>query len=370
MVVRLNYAQKGGCIMRWLRIGIVPIMIAIVLQSTALAATSQPTIKLNGAHLSEWAAKISSYGGQLLLSDSPETVPADGIMYQDVVNGDTRLFFHHVNGTTEPKKIVVLLENATDKPAHIIISRYGLGGPSVDYLEVGKKVQVDYVKGADVSLIEVPSKEARSLIPSLDTTIVDTNMLVNGMYDFTTDQPVNVKVMMMPVDADIEAFAATAKVLAPDAGEYRLRGTFQGKDRLVVPGEVYNPNSHGLVAITLADNQLDPYVTGIDATDGTHTTNYGNYGIVYKIFIPTASNGKWSYYLNPRGGEYAGWLGVEYRHQGEYTVATPADRMSFGATVNEGAYIGTYEGGKAVWLMFSPPGASNLPIKLLIQPSK
>ncbi len=356
--------------MGWLRIGVLPIIIAVVLQSTALAATSQPTVKLKGVNLSEWSAKISSYGGQLLLSDSPETVPADGIMYQDVVKGDTRLFFHHVNGTSEPKKIVVLLENATDKTAHITISRYGLGGPGYDYLEVGKKVQVDYVKGGDISLIEVPSKEARSMIPSLDTSIVAQNMLVNGMYDFTTDQPVNVKVMMMPVDADIQEFAATAKVLPPDAGQYRLRGTFQGKDRLVVPGQAYNPNVHGLVGITLADNELDPYVTGIDATDGTHTTNYGNYGIVYKIFVPTTANGKLSYYLNPRGGEYAGWLGVEYRHQGEYTIATPADQMSFGKTVNESSYIGTYEGGKAVWLTFSPPGASNLPIKILLQPNK
>ncbi len=247
--------------MGWLRIGIVPIIIAVVLQSTAMAATIEPTVKLKGVHLNEWTAKISSYGGQLLLSDSPETVPADGIMYQDVVQGDTRLFFHHVNGTSQPKKIVVLLENATDQFAHITVSQYGLGGPSYDFLEVGKKVQVDYVKGRDVYIIEVPGKESRSLIPSLDTSIVAPNMLVNGMYDFTTDQPVTVKVMMMPIDADIQEFAAQAKVLPPDVGQYRLRGTFQGKDRLVVPQKAYDSTLHGLVAITLADNKLDPYVT-------------------------------------------------------------------------------------------------------------
>lgn len=105
--------------MGWLRIGVLPIIMAVVLQSTALAATGQPTVMLKGVHLSEWVANISSYGGNLVLSDSPETVPADGIMYQDVVNGDTRLFFHHVNGTNEPKKIVVLLENATENWAAV-----------------------------------------------------------------------------------------------------------------------------------------------------------------------------------------------------------------------------------------------------------
>lgn len=356
--------------MKWLRIGVLPIIMAVILQGTAFAATVQPTVTLNGSQLEEWPAQVTSYGGKLLFSDSPETVPNDGIMYQDVVKGDTRLFFHHVNGTKTPKKIVVLLENATDQVAHVTVSQYGLGGPGLDYLEVGKKVQEDYLNGGNAYLIDIPNKESRSLIPSLDHSIVETDMLVNGMYDFTTDQPVNVKIMMMPVDVDIQEFAATAKVLPPDPGSNRLRGTFPGKDRLVVPGQVYDASVHGLVALTLADNHIDPYVKGVDATDGTPTTNYGNYGIVYKIFVPTTSNGKIAYYLNPRGGQYASWLGTEYRHRGAHVIATPGDVTSFGTTVNETAYIGTYEGGKAVWLTFSPPGASNLPIKILLQPIK
>lgn len=354
------------------KIGALLISMAVLLQSTALAgAVQKPTVILDGLALPEWEATISSYGGKLLLSDSPEIVPSDGIMYEDTVTGDNRLFFHHVNGTKDLKKIVVLLENAGEKPAHVTVYRYGLGGPSYDYLEVGKKVQQDYIAGKDVYLLEVPAKESVSLIPSLEQSTVKENMLVNGMYDFTTDEPVKVKVMMMPVDADIQKFAASAKVLPADVAEYRLRGTFEGKDRLVIPNHVYNPAQDGTVAFTLADNVLDTYVTGIDATDGTATTNYGNYGVVYKIYVPTASEGKMSYYLNPRGGEYAGWLGTKYRHQEVDIIATPADRMSFGSKkISESAYIGTYEGGKSLWMTFSPPGASNLPIKFIIEPSK
>jgi len=356
--------------MKWFRIGLLPIIMVVVLHSTALAAEIQPTVIFNGLHLPEWAVTTSSSGGKLLLSDSPEIVPGDGIMYQDVVNGDTRLFFHHVNGTNEPKKIVVLLENSADKSANVTVYQYGLGGPGYDFLEVGKKVQFDYLKGDDVYLLEVPGKDSRSLIPSLEQSIVQPNMLVNGMYDFKTDGPVNVKVMMMPINADIQQFAASAKVLPADIAQYRLRGTFDGKDRLMIPEKTYNAEEHGAVAVTLADNKLDPYVTGIDATDGTKTTNYGNYGIMYKIFVPSTANGKMSYYLNPRGGEYAGWLGVNYRHQEVYNIGTPANKSSFGATGNDSAYIGTYEGGKSLWLTFSPPGASNLPIKLIIAPGK
>jgi len=356
--------------MKWFQIGVLPIIMAVLLHSTALAASIMPTVRLNGLNLPEFPVNTSSSEGKLLLSDSPEMVTDDGIMYQDVVNGDTRLFFHHVNGTNQPKKIVVLLENVTNKTTNVTVYQYGLGGPGYNFLEVGKKVQFDYLKNDDVYLLEVPGRKSMSLIPSLEQSIVQPNMLVNGMYDFKTDGPVNVKVMMMPIDADIEQFAASAHVLPADIAQYRLRGTFEGKDRYVVAGQAYDAKEDDAVAVTLADNKLDPFVTGVDATDGTKTTNFGNYGIVYRIFVPSVGNGKMAYYLNPRGGEYAGWLGVKYRHQDVYNIGTPADKMSFGATVNDSAYIGTYEGGKSLWLTFSPPGASNLPIKIIIKPAE
>ncbi|GMB01761.1 copper amine oxidase [Pelosinus sp. IPA-1] len=356
--------------MNWFKTGVLALIMPVMLHSTALASTVYSTVKLDGLKLPEWSTTVSPYGGKLLLSDSPETVPDDGIMYQDTVDGDIRLFFHHVNGTQVNKKIIVLLENADEVyPAHVTVTKFGLGGPSLDYLEVGKKVQKDYLQDENLYLLEVPEKGSRSLISFLDTSIVEPNMLVNGMYDFKTDRPITVKVMMMPVDADIQEFARAAKVLPAD--QYRLRGTFEGKDRLVVGKEVYDSKQSGAVALTLADNHIDPYVTGIDATDGTSTLNYGNYGIVYKVFLPSMSGGKASYYLNPRGGEYAGWLGLEYRHQDEHSIPTPADVMSFGSKkISESAFLGTYETGKAVWLTFSPPGASNLPIKLIIAPAK
>jgi hypothetical protein len=364
-------SEKGGSIVNWIKFGILPLVMSVMLHSTALAANTYSTVKLNGLTLPEWPVTVSPYGGKLLLSDSPEMVPDDGIMYQDTVSGDIRLFFHHVNATKEAKKIVVLLENAENQTAHITVTQHGLGGPSFDYLQVGKKVQQEYLEGGNLYLLEVPCKQSRSLISFLDTSIVEPNMLVNGMYDLKIDHPVTVKVMMMPIDADIAEFAAKAKVLPPDDGKYRLRGTFEGKDRLVVGNQSYDSKTSGAVALTLADNKIDQYVTGIDATDGTPTLNYGNYGIVYKLYLPSMSGGKMSYYLNPRGGEYAGWLRLEYRHQEAHTIPTPADVMSFGSSkISESAYLGTYESGKAVWMTFSPPGASNLPIKLIITPGK
>ncbi len=95
---------------------------------------------------------------------------------------------------------------------------------------------------------------------------------------------------MLPVDADSRRFAQKAKVLPTD--EYRLRGTFEGKDRLLIPYKVYDPAQDGAVVVTLGDNVIDRYLEGVDATDGSKVLNYGNWGVVYKLFLPSENSGK------------------------------------------------------------------------------
>ncbi|WP_312420838.1 copper amine oxidase [Anaerospora hongkongensis] len=354
-------------LVKLMRSWVIAIVATIAAGSTVFAAHSDiDPSQVNVLQLPEWKMTTSNYGGKLLLSDSPEMVPADGIMYQDTVSGDARLFFHHVNATTEAKKIVVLLENSGSEPAQVTVLQHGLGGPSLDYLQVGKAVQTQYFAMHEPYLVEVPAKGATQLIYQLNDAVVEPNMLVNGMYDFYAEQPVTVKVMMMPVKENARKFAATAKVLPAD--QWRLRGTFDGKDRMLIPAAIYNPKEHGAVAITLADNKKDVYVKGIDATDGSEVLNYGNYGIVYRMFMPSESNGKVSYYLNPRGGEYAGALGIKYQYvPGQ--MDTPADRLFFGASTEQDMQLlGNFEGGQSLWFTFSPPGASNLPVKVILAP--
>lgn len=360
--------------MKFLRYIVPAVVLALSLTSAVLAADANiqpkyPVGKLSVLKLPEWPVEVSSYGGKLLLSDSPEMVTDDGIMYQDTVEGDARLFFHHVNSTKAPKKIIVVLENSGDEPVNITVYQHGLGGPGFDYLAVGKKAQLDYMSGGELYLVEVPAHGTAQLVPALSNTVVETDMLVNGIYDFKADRPVKVSTMMMPVDADVKAFAAQAKVLPAD--QQRLRGTFEHKDRMLVPDKAYNFENDGNVVITLADHKIDKYVTGIDATDGSNVLNYGNYGIVYKLYVPSSFAGKVAYHLNPRGGEYAGGIGIRYKNQDYGVVPTPELTTSFGAnTERDFAYIGSFDGGQSVWLTFSPPGASNLPVKLIISPDK
>lgn len=317
--------------------------------------------------LPEWPVTSSSYGGKLIFSDSPELVTADGILYMDKVAGDARLFFHHVNATAEARRIAVILENDGPVPARVTVYQYGLGGPSEDWIAVGKAAQLAYLAGGNLYQAEVPAKGAAPLFPDLEQMIVKPNMLVNGIFDFVADRPVTVKVMMLPVGADDARFARRAPVLPPD--EQRLRGTFDGKDRLLLPLKVYDPDKDGPAAITLGDNVLDRYLEGIDATNGTKVVNFGNYGVVYRLFLPGDGQRRLNYYLNPRGGDYAGGLGIKYQHKGEPPVATPAGRTAFGQDkLSDFAHLGSFVSSESLWLTFSPPGASNLPVKLVIVP--
>ncbi len=101
--------------MKWMKCAAQVVVLALVLSGQALAGAAEAGPEtLDILKLPEWPVTANSYGGKLLLSDSPEMVTADGIMYQDTVEGDARLFFHHVNATDKARKIVVLLENSGD----------------------------------------------------------------------------------------------------------------------------------------------------------------------------------------------------------------------------------------------------------------
>lgn len=323
--------------------------------------------KLDILKLPEWQVTSSSYGGKLLLSDSPELVTSDAILYQDKVEGDARLFFHHVNSMSTPKRLVVLLENDGPAPAKVSIYQYGLGGPGLDWMAVGKAAQTNYLAGGGMYEVEIPAHGAEPLYSALGNAEIQPNMLVNGIFDFKADRPVTVKVVMMSTDGDIRKFARQAPIAPPD--QYQLRGTFEGKDRMLVPLKVYDPAEHGAVVLTLADNYMDQYVEGIDATTGAKVVNYGNYGIVYKIFLPSDGQGKIAYFLNPRGGDYAGAMGIKYEHLNGKPVPTPTGRTTFGSNkLTDFAHLGRFGAGDSLWLTFSPPGASNLPVKLVILP--
>lgn len=332
-------------------------------------AAAGDTVSLNGSNvlqMPEWAVGDVAAGGKLLLSDSPEEFYQTGVLYQDEITGHARLFFHHVNGTAGPKRVAVVLENKGNKPVKVTLYRKGVAGPHLDYLLVGKTAQENYFAAQDIELLEIPAKSAKILDKQTADKQIKSKELLNGIYDFVADGPVWVKVLALEAKANPLREHTKAKVLPADAS--RLRGTFPYADRIKIPEKVYDP-ALGQQVLTLADGSIDPFINGVDATDGSAVQNYGNYGVFYKIFVPTAPAEQQSigFRLNPRGGVYAGALALKISTKLQPPVGTPGDR-TFLESPDTATDLAQIKPNENLWVQFMPPGASNLPVKLIITP--
>lgn len=326
--------------------------------------------------------------GTLIFSDSPEYVAQDGILYQDIVSGPARVFYYHLNSQDTDKKVAVVLE-AQEDYTEVRVTRGGIGEPSTDYLHTGKGAQKNYFGNRRFDHLYMMKGSTRLLDPEMDNIVLAPQQLICGTYDFKTNHPVKVMVIMYPADEDPLEFWKSADIQPKD--EMRLRGTYAGMDRKMTAAKEYDADKDGIVYVPLADNVHDLYQTGIDATDGSAVTDFGNYGINYDIHIPLKGDRPVDVYLCPLGGIYAGAMTVRLGERGrEDLIPTPFGRGYFGDTTppepdniqkarDEGiwilpqtaelAYLGTYQAEDDPYFIFSPPGASNLPVALVLIPA-
>ncbi len=328
--------------------------------------------------------EVEDTGGTLIFSDSPEYVKQNGILYTDVVEGDARVLFYHLNDSGFPKKIAVVVENVSGKSNTVEITRGGFSEPSENYLQVGKDTQLSYMKNNFHGKIRLAAGERKILHEKMNSTTVDAGKLVYGVYDFHAKAPVRVYVLMCSPYANPTKFLDYAQILPRD--EYQLRGTFKNMNRVFRLRRAYNPATDGISYVLLADDATDLYKRGIDATDGAEVVNAGNYGVKYILDFKTRAMTR--FVLSPLGGTYAGAMRFVYgKNSG--VIPTPRGRLFFGdktppepeevqkareegfALWTEGmefCELGSYSG--RVSFDFSPPGASNLPVHIILMPTE
>lgn len=313
--------------------------------------------------------KTIANGPTLIFSDSPEMVPSTGIMYQDTVSGNLRIFFHHVNDTPAPKRIAVILENPKLSKLTLKINKQALSKPNLDYLAAGKEVQKKYFsKHQELNITLNPLQKYELLSHNQNGIIFQPQQLVHGMYEFQTDGPVTIKVLCLPLYDQANVYADIAKVLPPDA--QFLRGTFPLADRQVTLEKPYNPKKDGIIAIILADNKQDPFAHGFDPTINKPAVNYGNYGVIYNLnYQITDKKEKVAIRLNSYGGLLSGHLILE-NQASLIDVPVPETGVEFGKTWFETIHLATYQGKSSGKIIFSPPGAANLPVRFFFYPEK
>ena len=368
-VVVVEYERTaGGVTMRKWRVTLLTGMVSFCMMTVAWATPLNMSDMANA--LPEWPVSVSDSGGRFILSDCPEDVQREGILYQDKVKGDVRLFFHHVNLMSAKKRIVVMLNNAGKLPAKVNVLRYGISGPDPDYLRAGRAIQGEYLKESKThQLVLLPGKTT-FLPQGKSGPALPFQMIFTGMIDFQVDQEVMLTVAAIPEIGDPATWTLLYDVLPPAPGKPHLRGSFSHGDRALVGKRVYDPGKDGPVAITLGDGEIDTFLEGKDVTTGQTVHNRGNYGVVYRIMIPTTGKGKIRCYLNPRGGVYTGWAAVKTKTEHK-VIGTPSKAPAFGMdTLADFELIAEFSAGEMLWVTLSPPGASNLPVRLMIVPAQ
>ena len=326
-------------------------------------------------------SETTDTGGTLIFSDSPEYIKQPGILYTDIVKGDARVFYYHLNDTKSKYKVAVVLESVGGQYAVVQVTRRATAEPSADYYEVGKGIQQAYFSDTQgTEKMYIASEERRLLLETMNKTILRPGELVSGMVDFTASAPIRVTVLCCPANKNPLEYVDKAEVLPAD--EHRLRGTFIGMDR-ILRLERYDPEEDGVAGVVLADGERDKFHEGVDATDGSLVTNWGNYGVLYRI--EASSSHRARYFISPMGGAFAGAIRVEAGAVGTKLVNVPDGRSDyFGAksfhprigkenttTLTASAElsdIGVYRAKPPVFFEFSPPGASNLPVLLILAP--
>lgn len=321
-------------------------------------------------------------GGTLIFSDSPEYVRKNGILYMDTVEGDARILFYHLNDTGVRKRFAIIFENMASGTNVINITRGGLSAPNKNYFSVGKITQTMYMENDFTDRLELAQYERYVYQPYNDYFLLRPGQLIHGICDFTAEKAVRVFLLMYPENADPLKFLNYAEILPKD--EHCLRGTFKNMNRTLTLKRPYDWQKDGLGYILIGDNVNDLFKRGIDATDGSEVINYGNYGITYtlnfRMKFPTR------FCLSPLGGHYAGALRYKY-YGNSGVIQTPDTRLYFGdrtppeppsvaqarvegtslmTETTELSELGSYRG--QVSFEYSPPGASNLPVNIVLMP--
>lgn len=322
--------------------------------SAAVQLTAPPEI------YKEINAKTSRSGPVLLFSNSPEMVYNTGILYRDQAQGHVRIFFHHVNAAGTSKKLAVVLKNSTSlRPVKYKITRRGVASPSADYLRGGKEAERRYFDDAGQSGAEGSLGFLRSAeLLSGKGELLRPGMLMTGIIDIEMDQPAQISVLMCDPRQDIEYFNNTAAVEPLD--EHPLRGTFSGADwNCKIPGRLKSGSRKAYMLEQASSEQ--GFSRGTDSTDGTQAENYGNYGIIYNIDFTVSGKRAMEFIFNPIGGPFAGY-GVLESKDGRRLIAMPENRVDIGASVDDAVVLAELEPGdyRFTW---SPPGASNLPVR-------
>jgi putative type II/III system pilus formation protein len=165
--------------------------------------------------------------GRLLVSDYPERLTADGVLFTATIDrtASQRFLYYHFNPGTEPaRRILVKATNAGAAPAviHLIAS---LSGPGANEMEVGHNATRTFLvrsRRNEGTVVTIP--------PGATVNIVNHNLppnaIVNGIMQLReiSGDPLGIAVVAQGADAPLDRSADAANLLS--GGAMHARGVY------------------------------------------------------------------------------------------------------------------------------------------------
>lgn len=235
--------------------------------------------------------------GSLIMSNSPETIPSSGILYQDTVKGEGKLLVHHANGTQNEKKLLVLVKAKEDTVLEV--SNMAIEGPHRNILSTGQKAVYNYFKGSTKQTYKLKAGELTCIYSSSKQKAWKNGEVISGMFDFNSDKEVTFQVVALDSLSPMQNVSKLNPL--PDDGIH-IRGTYGAIERTYTVNISKLEEPAKLVIGKLQEEWLE----GRDALTGKTVYNKGNYGL--PIVIKVKSDEDMGIIINARGGNYLGAL--------------------------------------------------------------
>jgi hypothetical protein len=350
------------------------------LQTILATNTQGAVVSLRGIDLdsrSRISMSQTFTGGKLIFSDSPESPTSAGILYMDTNLAATassepnRVFVYHVNASPSGRmKFSALIRNKGTATATLMVHQTGIAGPGADYMLIGETALYRWLTSSPGTPRAVAPGQTIRLDTRFDSIKAGHGDLVEGIWDYTFDQPHAIIICALDSDDNPVAVGSTLKVLARD---FHDRGTFAHCNKLCSANNGAAIETDGGVRQFPIGGDGDVYVTGWDNTVSPPITveNDGNYGVLYTVKMKIASDDSKALALliSPRGGA---WCGVVNAAPG-LSPGGPFIIPSDGRAISDpfsAAVEAEYSPGvrKDVWFQFMPAGASSFPVYVMTVP--
>ncbi len=289
---------------------------------------------------------------QLLVSDYPEKLTADGVLFTATIDRahSQRFLYYHYNPGTEPARRILLKATNTGSSPAVVHMLSSLAGPGSNEMEMGHNATKGFLIRArrnEGTVITIPPNSTMNIVNHN----LPPNAIVNGILQLReiTGDPLAITLLAQHADAPLDQAAESATLLS--GGAAHARGAYP------VP-EFFSEYTFYTDAppLEIPIGQLPlPNLRQGEALSG-------DYGVMQSMRIVIVNTSKFgqaiALYANPRGGAATGTFIIDDTLVQAHRLSAYSRYKIWQETIAPGTY-------RTLRIQTMPEGGSSYPLRLV-----